>query len=314
MFLCSSTKDKPPNRYWTQCNQPPTKPIPSNAPTLYQNIARERTRIPQFIYFADNNAMSFLLLTNDDGIDAPGLLALKQALEKIMSVRVMAPDRNWSVAGHAKTLHRPLRVRPTRLADGSAAYKCDGAPSDCVALALLGFFDERPRMVISGINSNANVGSDITYSGTVAAAMEAALDGVPAIAVSLDAQEQAQHYATAGEYAARLAQRLLQLRLPSDTLLNVNVPDVALEEIRGVAITRGGKRIYYDQLITRQDPYGHPYYWIGGERPGGDHELEGTDIWALAHHLVSITPVHMDMTNYALINELEQTLGDLARR
>ncbi|MBI4674297.1 MAG: 5'/3'-nucleotidase SurE [Chloroflexi bacterium] len=256
----------------------------------------------------------YILISNDDGVDAPGLLALKHGLEKIGEVRVIAPDRNWSAAGHAKTLHRPLRVRPTSLADGSDAYKCDGAPSDCVAVALLGFFSERPALVVSGINPNANVGSDITYSGTVAAAMEAAIDGVPAIAVSLDVDEQARHFATAGEYAARLAQRVLENGLPPDTLLNVNVPDAALSEIRGVAITRCGKRIYYDQLITRQDPFGHPYYWIGGERPGGDKELHGTDIWALANHYVSITPVHVDMTNHALIAELESWASQLQAR
>lgn len=253
----------------------------------------------------------FILISNDDGIDAPGLLALKQALEKIAAVRVIAPERNWSVAGHAKTLHRPLRVRPTQLADGSEAYKCDGSPSDCVAVALLGFFGERPALVVSGINSNANVGSDITYSGTVAAAMEAAIDGTPAIAVSLDVNASAQHYDTAGVYAARIAQRVLQTGLPPDTLLNVNVPDVSRDEIRGVAITRGGKRIYYDQLFSRQDPSGQPYYWIGGARPGGNVELQGTDIWALANHLVSITPVQLDLTNHTLLQELGNALGEL---
>ena len=255
---------------------------------------------------------NYILITNDDGIDAPGLLALKQALEKIGEVRVMGPDRNWSAAGHAKTMHRPLRIQPATLADGSAAFKCDGAPSDCVAVVLLGFFSERPALVVSGINPNANVGCDITYSGTVAAAMEAVVNGVPAIAVSLDSHESAQHFATAGEYAARLAQHVLQTGLPPDTLLNLNVPDAALEEIRGVTVTRGGRRIYYDHLWTRQDPHGHPYYWIGGEKPGGDRDLEGTDIWALAHDYVSITPVHMDMTNHALIHELQQTLGTVA--
>ena len=253
----------------------------------------------------------YILISNDDGIDAPGLLALKQSLETVAPVRVIAPDRNWSAAGHAKTMHRPLRVRAAQLADGSAAYKCDGAPSDCIAVGLLGFFEERPALVVSGINPNANVGSDITYSGTVAAAMEAAVDGVPAIAVSLDTDERAQHFASAGEYAARLARRVLQTGLPPDTLLNVNVPDVPRDEIRGVQITRAGKRIYYDKLVERHDPRGHPYYWIGGEKPGGDIALHGTDIWALANHYVSITPVHMDMTNHALIQELQERFAAL---
>ncbi len=256
-------------------------------------------------------AGGYVLVTNDDGIDAPGLLALKEGLSTVAEVRVIAPDRNWSAAGHAKTLHRPLRIRPTKLRDGSDAYRCDGAPSDCVAVALLGFFEERPALVVSGINPNANVGKDLTYSGTVAAAMEAALDGVPAIAVSLDLHDGSDNYAPAAGFAARLAQHVLQLGLPPETLLNVNVPDVHEQEIRGVVITRAGKRIYYDQLIQRQDPYGMPYYWIGGERPGGDSELQGTDIWALANNLISVTPLHMDMTNHALITQLEDMLRDL---
>lgn len=254
----------------------------------------------------------YILVSNDDGVTAPGLLALKQALEKICEVRVIAPDTNWSAAGHAKTLHRPLRIRPTKLADGSDAFKCDGAPSDCVAVALLGFFSERPALVVSGINPNANVGKDITYSGTVAAAMEAAIDEIPAIAVSLDMQNGSDNYAPAADFAARLARHVLLTGMPRDTLFNVNVPDAGAQEIRGVQITRAGKRIYHDRLVTRDDPFGHPYYWIGGEKPGGDRELPGTDLWALANHFISITPVHMDMTSHTLIEELktwEQKLG-----
>lgn len=253
----------------------------------------------------------YILVSNDDGVDAPGLLALKQALEKVCEVRVIAPDVNWSAAGHAKTLHRPLRIRPTKLRDGSAAFKCDGAPSDCVAVALLGYFPERPALVVSGINPNANVGKDITYSGTVAAAMEAAIDEIPAIAVSLDMQNGSDNYAPAAAFAARLAERVLKQGMPRDTLFNVNVPDVSAEEIRGVAITRAGKRIYYDKLVKRDDPFGHPYYWIGGEKPGGDRELQGTDIWALANNLISITPIHMDMTSHGLIEQLRQDLTGL---
>ncbi|HZQ06110.1 MAG TPA: 5'/3'-nucleotidase SurE [Anaerolineae bacterium] len=255
--------------------------------------------------------MTYILVTNDDGVDAPGLFALKQALDKVTEVRVIAPDRNWSAAGHAKTLHRPLRVTLTKLRDGSDAYKSDGAPSDCVAVALLGYFSERPALVVSGINPNANVGKDIIYSGTVAAAMEAALDGVPAIAVSLEMNGNSDNYAPAAEFTARLVQRVLLKGMPPDTLLNVNVPDVPQTEIRGVTVTRAGKRIYYDELIKREDPYGRPYYWIGGEKPGGDKELQGTDIWALANNFISITPVHIDLTNHALIEELQTWVKDL---
>lgn len=253
----------------------------------------------------------YILISNDDGVDAPGLLALKQALEKIAEVRVIAPDTNWSASGHSKTMHRPLRVRPTKLRDGSSALKCDGSPSDCVAVALLGYYPERPALVVSGINPTANAGTDVIYSGTVAAAMEAAIDGVPAIAVSLDLQEGGDSYAPAAAFGARLAERILRDGMPDGTVLNVNVPDVPEDEIRGVTITRVGKRIYYDQLVKRDDPFGRPYFWIGGKRPGGDKELEGTDIWALANNLISITPLHMDMTSHTMIERLQQELKDL---
>lgn len=255
--------------------------------------------------------MSYILLSNDDGVDAPGLLALKHALQKIAEVRVIAPDRNWSAAGHAKTMHRPLRVRPVKLRDGSEAFSSDGAPSDCVTFALLGFFSERPALVVSGINPFANIGKDILYSGTVAAAMEAALDGVPAIATSTEPVNDVQDYAAAAEYASRLARRVLREGMPPDTVLNLNAMSLPLNAIRGVKITRAGKRIYYDRLIKREDPAGRPYYWIGGDRPGGDKEQIGTDVWALANNFVSITPVHIDMTNHALIDSLQAWASEL---
>lgn len=227
-------------------------------------------------------------------------------------VEVVAPDHNWSAAGHAKTMHRPLRVLPYTLRDGTKAYACDGAPSDCVAVALLGFFKEKPSLVVSGINSNANVGSDLTYSGTVAAAMEAALSGVPAIAVSLETSDNFQDYRAAAEFGGRLAELVLQEGMPGETLLNVNVPGLPREQIKGVRITRGGKRIYYDELIERLDPAGRKYYWIGGEKPGGDVELEGTDIWAISNGYYSVTPIRMDMTSHELIQQLAHWVDRLA--
>lgn len=247
----------------------------------------------------------YILLTNDDGITAPGLYALKEALAPLGHLEIIAPDRNWSAAGHAKTMDRPLRVRPTKLRDGADAYACDGAPSDCIALAVLGFFPERPALVVSGINPYSNVGADLTYSGTVAAAMEGALSHIPSLAVSLDGREGWFDYGAAAEFARQFAERILAEGLPPDTLLNVNVPAVPRAEIRGVRITRSGKRIYRDQLVERTDPRGGKYYWIGGERPTGDKDLEGTDIWALHHNFVSITPIHMDMTSHALVEQMQ---------
>jgi 5'-nucleotidase len=250
-----------------------------------------------------------ILVTNDDGVDSEGLLALKQALSKIDTVAVIAPNRNWTASGHTKTLDRPLRIAEVKLADGSSAYSSDGTPSDCVSLAFLGFLKERPRMVVSGINKGPNLGSDVTYSGTVSAAMEGVVSGVPSLAVSL-ADYYQWDFSFAAEFTARLVARLLREEgaIPRELLLNVNVPNVPASEIRGVEITRLGRREYRDQLIRRQDPFGRPYYWIGGEVPAGTLE-PGTDLHAVAENRVSITPILMDLTNVRLMNQLCALLG-----
>jgi 5'-nucleotidase len=247
-----------------------------------------------------------ILLTNDDGIDAPGLFALARSLGQIDRVEVVAPDRNWSASGHVKTMHKPLRIVSAVLRDGTPAYACSGAPSDCVAVALLGYLKEKPDLIVSGINPSCNVGYDLTYSGTVAAAMEGAIANVPSIAVSVDAHGAAreEHYAVAAEFTARLASKVLENSLPPDTLLNVNVPACTRDELNGVEITCTGRRIYNDELVEREDPRGVKYYWIGGASPGGDTSVAGTDIWALAQNRISITPIHMDMTSHMLISKL----------
>ena len=247
-----------------------------------------------------------ILITNDDGVDAPGLLALKQALTSIAQVIVIAPDRNWSAAGHTKTLYRPLTLRGVLLADHSPAYCTDGAPSDCVALATLGFVKTKIDAVIAGINHGPNLGDDITYSGTVAAAMEGSLAHIPSIAVSLDAYDSAQsHYETAACFAADLVCRVLNDHLEPDVLLNVNVPNLAKAEINGVRITRLGKRIYRDVLEERPDPNHGSVYWIGGDRPTGLEE-DGTDIQAVAQGRISVTPIHLDLTCHRIIRRLER--------
>jgi 5'-nucleotidase len=241
-----------------------------------------------------------ILVTNDDGITAPGLLALVQEVRKLAQVSVLAPDRNWSASGHVKTLDRPLRVREVALADGIRALTSDGAPSDCVALAVLGLLPEPIDMVVSGINNNANLGHDVTYSGTVTAAMEGAIWGKPGIAVSLDAPENHAgllDYGPAARVAARVVQSVLDHGLPDNTLLNVNVPYLPDAQIRGIMITRQGLRIYHDELLRREDPRHKPYYWIGGDIPTGVPD-EGTDFGALAQGYVSITPLHLDLTSY----------------
>lgn len=249
-----------------------------------------------------------IVVTNDDGIDSPGLLALKQALSGVGQVSVIAPDHNWSAAGHSKTMHKPLRINKVHLADGDHAYSTDGAPSDCVAIAILGFLQQKVDLVVSGINKGSNMGDDITYSGTVAAAMEGIIWGVPAIAVSLDGyvpeEPEQNNFALAGQVAARVAARLLHDGWPADTLLNVNVPNVEAHEVKGLEVTRLGRRGYRDELIVRTDPFGRRYYWIGGGKPTLVNEL-GTDIRALADGKISVTPIHLDLTNHAMLSKLK---------
>ncbi len=252
------------------------------------------------------------LVTNDDGVFAAGLLALAQEFRKLGEVSVLAPDHNWSASGHVKTLSRPLRVKAFTLADGTTALGSDGAPSDCVALAMLGVIEKPIDMVVSGINPNANIGHDLTYSGTVTAAMEAAISGIPAIAVSLDAPEYFSgplDYATAATVTRKIAEKLLSDPLPDHALLNVNVPYLKESELKGYRISRQGQRIYRDELVRREDPRGRPYYWIGGEAPTGVAE-SGTDFGDLAEGYVSITPVQLDLTAHKLISQLKKWTFD----
>jgi len=254
-----------------------------------------------------------ILVTNDDGVLAPGLLALVQELRTIGKVSVVAPDHNWSASGHVKTLRRPLRVKEVLLADGTSAMACDGAPSDCVALPVLGLLSEPIEMVVSGINPNANLGHDVTYSGTVTAAMEAAIWNLPGIAVSLDAPEfhtGPLDYSTAAKITAQIARTVWEKKIPNGTLLNVNIPYCGMDGIKGISITRQGLRVYRDELIRREDPRGQPYYWIGGDAPTGVVE-EGTDIGALSDCYVSITPLTLDLTAHKFADQIKTWQFDL---
>ena len=251
-----------------------------------------------------------ILVTNDDGVTAPGLLALAEAVRRMDSVQVsvLAPDHNWSACGHVKTMSRPMRIRATNLADGSQAWSSDGAPSDCVALAMMGALEHKFDVVVSGINPNANVGLDVTYSGTVTAAMEAAIGGVYGVAVSLDAPEYFNgtlDFSTAAVAARVVTTRLLKLDLPRNVLLNVNIPYLPLNELKGYRISRQGLRIYRDELIKREDPRGRPYYWIGGEAPTGVPDT-GTDFGDLKAGFVSITPIQLDLTAHDMLPHLRE--------
>ncbi len=247
-----------------------------------------------------------ILVTNDDGVLAPGLLALVQEMRTLGRVSILAPDRNWSGGGHVKTLDRALRVRQFRLGDGTIGYASDGAPSDCVALATLGYFKEPIDLVVSGVNVGANLGHDVTYSGTVTAAMEAVIANVPGIAVSLettDSQADQIDFGPAAKAARHVVQHVLENGLPPEILLNVNVPLVEEHEIRGFRLTRQGLRVYHSRLDEGKDPRGLPFYFIGGDAPTGVPE-RGTDIGALAEGYVSITPLHLDLTAYRALTDL----------
>lgn len=247
-----------------------------------------------------------ILVTNDDGIESEGLVKLQSALTSVGEVLVIAPDRDWTGAGHSKSIHKTLRVFERELSDGSRAYATDGTPTDCVALGVLGLVGRRPDVVVSGINKGPNLGHDITYSGTVAAAIEAAINEVPAIAVSLGGYESWRF-----DFAADFTARLLRVIMAGDphpgALFNVNVPGLPASEIKGIETTRLGQRIYRDVLMCMEEPDAGRCYRITGETPDGLEE-EGTDIKALAEGKISITPIHLDLTHHRLLSQL-QTSG-----
>jgi 5'-nucleotidase len=254
-----------------------------------------------------------VLVTNDDGVNAPGLMAVKEELDTFARVAVYAPDRNWSAAGRTRTFHKPLRASEVRLLDGSLGYVTSGTPSDCISLALLGLLEERPRLIVSGINPGLNLGQDVTYSGTVAAAMEGARDGIPSMAISADVGtegEEADHspYASAAKIAGELASFLLEKDpLPAGIILNVNVPRSPSSFSPKISLTRLGGKAYSNYLVKGEDPRGRNYYWISGDPlTEFSPEEEGTDIWAVANGYVSITPIHLDMTEYSLLDKFRK--------
>ncbi len=232
-----------------------------------------------------------ILVTNDDGIHSLGLTALASALGELGRVVVVAPDRERSAVSHSLTLHSPLRAEEIQ----PDTFVVDGTPTDCVNLGIHGLLQNRPDLVVSGINRGANLGEDITYSGTVSAAMEALLMGVPAFAISLASLAgQEEDYQAAGLFAARIARMVLNHGLPADTFLNVNIPRGA---VRGVMITKQGKRRYQDVVVEKLDPRGRKYYWIGGGTSQFEN-IPGSDFMAVEKGYVSVTPLHIDMTNY----------------
>jgi 5'-nucleotidase len=253
-----------------------------------------------------------ILVTNDDGIRSEGILVLTRALKRVGEVYIVAPDRERTAAGHSLTLHKPLRIETM----GPRMFGVSGTPTDCVNLAVNEILPRRPDLVVSGINRGGNLGDDVTYSGTVSAAMEGTLLGIPSIAISQLGEERF-HFETAARFAVRLTRQVRRLGLPPDTLLNVNVPDLPSREIKGMRVTCLGRRMFdSNNVIKKQDPRGKTYYWIGGNRISWE-ERKDTDQEAVEGGRISVTPVHLDLTNYAalaVLRDWEKRLMPSPRR
>ena len=246
-----------------------------------------------------------ILLSNDDGYQAPGLRRLAATLAPLAEIRVVAPDRNRSAASNSLTLENPIRA--WREDDG--VVRVDGTPTDCVHLAITGLLEEEPDMVIAGINAGSNMGDDVIYSGTVAAAMEGRFLGLPAIAVSLVGEEP-RHYDSAARAVVKLLELLQNDPLPADTILNVNVPDVPWEAIEGFEATRLGRRHKSEPVVKMQDPRGRDIYWVGpvgAEQDAGP----GTDFFAVRNNRISLTPLHVDLTRYRALDQVASWLEGL---
>ena len=249
-----------------------------------------------------------IMLTNDDGVHAPGLKMLFQQSLDLGKTVIVAPEHDNSAASHSLTMSRPLRVR--EIAEN--IYSINGTPTDCVTIGIGKILPQKPDLVISGINPGPNLGDDVSYSGTVSAAIESTMLGIPSIAVSLAAESEPLHYGTAAAFVARLAKIILEKGLPKNTLLNVNVPNTASEGIDGVAFTRRGRRLYDDAIKETFDPWGRKHYWIGGGTPSFDAG-EDTDSAAISVNKISITPMHLDPTNYEALKFLQKDWSELLK-
>lgn len=245
--------------------------------------------------------MAVILVTNDDGVHSPGIVALFRAMKEIGDAYIVAPDRERSAVGHALTMHRPLKVEELR----DHVYAVNGTPTDCVAVGVNKILTERPSLIVSGINKGGNVGDDITYSGTVSAAVEGTIMGIPSFAISIAGGKNF-HFDTASYYSLEVARYILEKSLPYDTLLNVNLPNVKKEDIAGIKFTRQGKRVYDNAIQETYDPRGEKYFWIGGGTPYWERG-EDTDIQAIEQGYISISPIHLDLTNHEALKFLRES-------
>ncbi|MBI5101916.1 MAG: 5'/3'-nucleotidase SurE [Nitrospirae bacterium] len=244
--------------------------------------------------------MPVILVTNDDGVHSPGIIALYRAMKELGDSYIVAPDRERSAAGHSLTMHRPLKAEEIR----EHVFSVNGTPTDCVTLGINKLLPNKPDLVVSGINKGANLGDDITYSGTVSAAIEGTIFGIPSVAFSL-ISDRHYHYETATFLATKIVTYVLEHSLPYDTLLNVNFPNIPRREIKGIKLTRQGKRIYENSIQETFNPWGEKYYWIGGGRTFWEHG-EGADMEAVQQGYVSITPIHLDLTNHGALSFMRE--------
>ncbi|OGW41366.1 MAG: 5'/3'-nucleotidase SurE [Nitrospirae bacterium RBG_13_39_12] len=245
--------------------------------------------------------MPIILVTNDDGIHSPGLIALARAMRELGDVYIVAPDRERSAVSHSLTLHRPLKVE--KLSED--VFSIDGTPTDCVILAISKLLPDRPALVASGINRGGNLGGDISYSGTVSGAIEGTILGIPSFAISLVTGDEPQpiHLESASAFATRIGRSILEKSLPPDTLLNINVPNADKSKILGIRFTRQGKIVYNNAIQEIHDPRGKVHYWLGGSQLYVEREKD-TDVQAVSDSYISITPIHLDLTNYDALNLL----------
>ncbi|MCE5194013.1 MAG: 5'/3'-nucleotidase SurE [Nitrospiraceae bacterium] len=245
--------------------------------------------------------MTTILVTNDDGIHSPGIIALFNAMKELGDAYVVAPDRERSAVGHMLTLHRPLNVEETK----ERMYAVNGTPTDCVAIGAIKILPRKPDLIVSGINKGRNIGDDITYSGTVSAAIEGTIMGIKSLAFSVVGDKNF-YFDTAAYYAYEIAKHVLKNSLPRDTLLNVNIPNTKKEKIAGTKFTRQGKRVYNNAVHETFDPKGRKHFWIGGGTPEWE-DRDDTDIKAVENGYISITPIHLDLTNHEVLGILKKT-------
>lgn len=247
--------------------------------------------------------LMLILVTNDDGVHSPGLIALFKAMKEIGDAVIIAPDRERSAVGHSLTLHRPLKVEEVR----EHVYSVNGTPTDAVVVGVSKILPRKPDIVVSGINRGGNLGDDITYSGTVSAAIEGTILNIPSFAISIQGDKN-YHFETAAFFAATIADYIMEKPMPYDTFLNINVPNLPKKTVKGMKLTRQGKRVYDNSIQEVYSPRGERYYWIGGGVPYWEH-AEDTDINAVEEGYVSVTPIHLDLTNYDALERLRKELN-----